>query len=62
MTPDAIINSVKDRAGEWLEMSENPDELIIGILANDIVNLKKQILYLERRVNAYEKRKLPAYN
>ena len=61
MTPDDIIKSVCDRAGEWLEMSENPDDLIKGILANDIIRLKKYINYLEKRVKYYENRKLPNY-
>jgi hypothetical protein len=46
-----LINAVRENAGEWLEMSENPDEIIIGILAKKIVSLQTENLILERRLH-----------
>ena len=50
MTPEDVIKEVQDNASEWLEMSENPEELMTGILANKIVKLNSYIIYLERRL------------
>jgi len=51
MTPQDVIEKVKHDAAEWLEMSEDPDKFISGILANKIITLEKHIQYLEKRVN-----------
>ena len=51
MTAQDVINEVKEKAIEWLEMSEDPATLVAGILANKIVKLNEQIEYLERRLN-----------
>lgn len=50
MTPQDIINKVKEDAGEWLEMFSNPDQMVSGILAYHILELKSEIEYLERRL------------
>lgn len=50
MDPNDIINEVIDSAGEWLEMTEDPATLVVGILANKIVKLNQHIEFLEKRV------------
>ncbi len=50
MTATDIIREVQENASEWLEMAENPAELIAGILAEKIVRLNNYIEYLEKRV------------
>lgn len=50
MNAQEIIRETKENASEWLEMSPNPHELIMGILANKIVKLNDYIEYLEKRV------------
>jgi len=47
-----IIETVKENAAEWLEMSSNPDEIIIGILAKQIVKLQVQNEILEARLQS----------
>lgn len=51
MTGADIIKEVQEDASEWLEMVDNPAELLAGILANKIVNLKNYINYLEKRLD-----------
>lgn len=50
MTGADIIKQVQEDASEWLEMVENPAELVAGILANKIVDLNNYITYLEKRL------------
>lgn len=47
-----IIDKVRENASEWLEMSENPDEIIIGILAKKLANLKVENEILEERLRS----------
>ncbi len=49
MKANDIINEVMDNASEWLEMTENPTALVVGILANKIVKLNEYIEYLEKK-------------
>jgi len=51
MNSNQILQQTKQDYSEWLEMSENPDALVSGILAGKIVKLKDHIEYLERRLN-----------
>ena len=51
MSAEDIILEVKEIAGEWLEMTENPDALVSGILANRIIKQKDYIEYLEKRLD-----------
>ncbi len=51
MTGAEIIREVQENASEWLEMSENPDKFMSGILAQRIVNLNNRIEYLEKRLD-----------
>jgi hypothetical protein len=51
MTPADIIREVQEDAGEWLEMSSNPDAIVSGILAKRIVKLNDYITYLERNLH-----------
>jgi len=50
MNATDIIRQVQENASEWLEMSQNPDEIVIGILAKKIVKLQDHIEYLEKRL------------
>jgi hypothetical protein len=50
MTANDIINITKEHASEYLEMSDNPDEFISYILANELVRMYGHIEYLERRI------------
>ena len=50
MTPESIINEVKLNASEWLEMAENPDAMVSGILAKKIIDLNFHIEYLKARL------------
>ena len=47
-----IINKVRENASEWLEMSENPDEIVIGILAKKIAYLEMEYSILEDRLRS----------
>ena len=51
MTSHDIIKQVKEDYCEWIEMNENPDAMVSGILANKVVKLQQHIEYLERRLN-----------
>lgn len=50
ITKDAVIKDVEEFYGEWLEMSHNPHALLAEILAQKVVSLTSQIVYLERRL------------
>ena len=50
MTAAELIEQIQKDAGEWLEMVENPAELVAGILANKVVSLTSYIEYLEKRL------------
>lgn len=50
MTGADVIREVQENAAEWLEMVENPAELVAGILANKVVSLTSYIEYLEKRL------------
>lgn len=51
MNASDIIREVQENASEWLEMVENPAELVAGILAEKVVKLNNYIVYLERRLD-----------
>ncbi len=51
MTAQDIIRQVEKDASEWLEMTENPDAMVSGILAQRIVDLQGYIEYLETRLD-----------
>ncbi len=54
MTGAEIIREVQEQVGEYLEMHENPAEMLAGILANKIVQLNDHIQYLEKRIQFYD--------
>jgi len=58
MNAKDIIREVEEQAGEWLEMHENPAELVAGILAHKVVALSNYIEYLEKRVGTYEQKSI----
>jgi hypothetical protein len=50
-----VINQVKEDASEWLEMSNNPTEMLVGILAQKIVKLNFTLEILQKRIKAMER-------
>jgi hypothetical protein len=50
MTAQDLIRKAKQDASEWCEMTNNPDAIVSGILANKIIRLQDHIEYLERRL------------
>jgi len=56
MRPRKIINEVCHDASEWLEMSEDPAAIVVGILAKKVVSLKDYIEFLEKRLKHEELR------
>jgi hypothetical protein len=56
MREKQVINDVCNNASEWLEMSEDPAALVVGILANKVVDLKNYIEFLEKRLKNEELR------
>ena len=41
-----LLNEIKDKYSEWLEMSEDPSHFIVGVLANKVVDMQERIDYL----------------
>lgn len=56
MSAEEIIKEIQKSASEWLEMSRDPDALLLAILANKVSKLSEYIQYLEKRVD-HESRK-----
>lgn len=50
MTGEEIIKEIQETASEWLEMSPDPDGLLLALLANKIRKLAEHIEYLEKRL------------
>lgn len=50
MNANDIINQVHENCSEWIEMSDNPDRFVSGVLANKILKLNDYISYLEKRL------------
>lgn len=50
MSPDQIVREIEEKFEEYLEMSENPDRIVSGILAKKIIRLTEYIEYLEKRL------------
>jgi hypothetical protein len=51
MTPeDFIIKVMEEKASEWLEMTDDPDALLLRIMAKKITQLMEYIEYLEKRL------------
>ena len=51
MNASDVINEVKENASEYLEMTDNPTEMMVGILAQKVVNLTQHVEYLQKRLN-----------
>lgn len=43
-----IIESAKEKAAEWIEIAEDPNEFLVWVLANKIEQQQKHIDFLER--------------
>jgi hypothetical protein len=50
MTAEQVITAVYDHAAEYIEMTNNPTALVVGIMAHKIVELEDYIQYLEKRL------------
>lgn len=50
MTAYEIIRQVQEDASEYLEMADNPFEMVSLILANKLLRLDEYITYLEKRL------------
>ena len=46
-----LIRTVEELAAEYLEMSENPSQIVIQVLANKVIKLQDYVQYLEKRVD-----------
>lgn len=62
MTSDDVIKEVESYASEWLEMTNQPTSMLVGILAQKVVDLKSHIEYLERRLKDESRASLTRYN
>lgn len=62
MSPESIIDDAKERAGEYLEMTTNPDAIVSGILAFRIVQLNEHIIFLERRLEKCKQQNTPVWS
>ena len=51
MTPEQVIKDIEEYASEWLEMTPEPTSMLVGILAQKVVNLSSHVEYLERRLS-----------
>jgi len=56
MRPKQVITEICRDASEWLEMSEDPAAIVVGILAKKVVCLKDYIEFLEQRLRHEELR------
>ncbi len=50
MTSQELIDQTIEQSYEWLEMSNDPTYLMVGILANKVIKLQDHIEYLEKRL------------
>lgn len=55
MNAEEVIREVKEHAYEWLEMSDNPAEVMVGILAYKLAHITSYVEYLEKRISAHER-------
>jgi hypothetical protein len=51
MTSQELIKETIENASEWLEMTPNPTAMVVGILANKVIQLQDHIEYLEKRLH-----------
>jgi flagellar biosynthesis chaperone FliJ len=51
MNANEIIREVQENASEYLEMVDNPEAFVSGVLATKIVKLQNYIEYLEKRLD-----------
>lgn len=50
MNPMDVVLEAQEKAAEWIEMSKNPFECVVSVLAHKVVEMKNYIDYLERRL------------
>jgi len=48
MTPERIIEGIQNKYGEWFEMSSDPKQLMINILASTIRVQLEKVEYLSK--------------
>lgn len=61
MNSNDILEQVRYKYSEYLEMIENPDTFVSGILAQQIVNLHDRIQYLEKRIKVEKTSRTPTH-
>jgi len=54
VTPNSIIENTKQELAEWLDMTDDPYKVVCHCLAKKISQMEEYIVYLERRVKAYD--------
>ena len=54
MTGEEIIREIQETYAEWFEMTDKPQELLLGILASRLAGSVEHVNYLEKRLDAYE--------
>ena len=45
-----VLKEVQEKYVEWLEMSTDPQSLILGVMLDKVVKLQSQVEYLEKRL------------
>jgi hypothetical protein len=51
MTGEDVVREIQETYSEWLEMSQDPQQFIVGVLANKIIKLQDHVDYLKRRID-----------
>lgn len=46
-----IVEEIKEKYYEYLEMMENPDSFVIGVMAKEILKLNNYINFLQKRID-----------
>jgi hypothetical protein len=50
MIAEDVIKEIQDKYGEYFEMSQNPTDLLVGILVQKVVVLTDYVEHLEKRL------------
>lgn len=47
---ERFINDLYDAYGEWLEMSDNPDQMMVGIILDRLIQVSEYTDFLKKRI------------
>lgn len=53
--PLHVLLEVQEKWGEWIEMSENPQDFVSWVLAQRVIELQAEIQYLKKVLDASRK-------